>query len=206
MSVEAVLPEAVHDDACRHLLAHVRAGQRQEDLCFALWRPSRGATRTTALVAELILPKDGERTLHGGASFTANYLSRAVRQACASRTGLAFMHSHLTAGWQGMSEADVTAERDRIGGPVRVTGLPLLGLTLGTDGMWSARLWSWGKRQLEREWAGKVRVVGRRIRLTYNDDLMPPPRRRRILRRTIDTWGAARQADLARLRIVSTCL
>ncbi len=200
MSFEAVLVESAHKAACRHLLAHLRRGERQEDLCFALWRPSRGASRTTALISELILPEEGERTLHGGASFTPEYLSRSVRLACASGAGLALLHSHPTGGWQPMSRTDVTAERDRIGGPARATGLPLVGLTLGTDEAWSARFWRWEGQGFERAWCDKVRVVGRRLGVTYNADQVPPPQRRPTLRRTTDTWGAARQSDLARLR------
>ena len=200
MRFEAALVESAHRAACRHLLAHLRGGERQEDLCFALWRPSRGASRTTALISELILPEEGERTLHGGASFTPEYLSRSVRLACARGAGLAFLHSHPTEGWQPMSRADVTAERDRIGGPARATGLPLVGLTLGTDEAWSARFWRWDGRGFERAWCDKVRVVGRRLGVTYNAEEMPPPQRRPTLRRTTDTWGSARQSDLARLR------
>ncbi len=200
MSFEAALLEPVHQTACDHLLAHLRSGRRQEDLCFALWRPSRGASRTTALISELILPQEGERTLHGGASFQADYLSRALRLACEKDAGLAFLHSHPTPGWQGMSRADVKAERDRIAGPARATGLPLVGLTLGTDGAWSARFWNWKGRRCERAWCRKVRVVGRQLQLTYNDALAAEPARRPALRRTLDTWGHAKQADLARVR------
>lgn len=201
MTFEAAFVESAHDAACRHLLAHLRSGRRQEDLCFALWRPSTGASRTTALISELVLPEEGERTLHGGASFQPNFLSRALRLACEQNAGLAFLHSHPVPGWQGMSSADVKAERDRIGGPARATGLPLVGLTLGTDESWSARFWNWEGGEFKRTWCPKVRVVGRRLRLTWNDELVPPPRRRAVLRRTTDTWGPARQADLARLRI-----
>ena len=90
---------------------------------------------------------------------------------------------------------------DRISGPARATGLPLVGLTLGTDEAWSARFWSWTGGRFQRTWCHKVRVVGRRLRLTHHHGLAPPPQRRRVLQRTIDTWGADRQADLARLRI-----
>ncbi|MXW01494.1 MAG: ThiF family adenylyltransferase [Holophagales bacterium] len=201
MTFEAALVEPVHETACDHLLNHLRSGKRQEDLCFALWHPSRGAARTTALVSELLLPEDGERTLHGNASFEADYVSRAVRLAAEKNAGLALMHSHPASGWQGMSREDVEAERDRLSGPARATGLPFVGLTLGTDGAWSARFWTWTGDKFERRWCQKVRVVGHRLRLTYHDRMAPPPRRRPALRRTIDTWGAACQADLARLRI-----
>ena len=201
MNYDAVLTESAHRQASDHLLRHVRAGYRQEDLCFALWRPSTGTNRQSALIFDIVLPGDGERHLNGNVSFESGYLARAVKLACSRGVGLAFMHSHLSEGWQDMSKPDVIAERDRIASPSRASGLPLVGLTLGTDGAWSARFWTWDGRRFNRFWCAKVRVVGRRLRVTYNDDLMPPSQRRRALSRTIDTWGAARQQNIARLRI-----
>jgi len=61
-----------------HLLQHILLGMRQEDMCFALWRPSTGLTRKTAIVAEAIFPKKGERELHGGASFMPSYVERVL--------------------------------------------------------------------------------------------------------------------------------
>lgn len=201
MTWDAVLTESVHEAACDLLLRHIRRQQMQEELCFALWRPSTGITRTSALVFELLPPIDGEHHLHGNASFEAGYLSRAVRLACSTEVGLAFMHNHVSPGWQDMSPEDIVAERDRIAPPARATGLPLVGLTLGTDGSWSARLWTWDGRRFNRTWCDKVRVVGRRMRTTFNDNLVPPPSRQPTLRRTIDTWGEACQQGLARLRM-----
>lgn len=201
MTYDAVLTEAVHEEARTHLLKHVREGQTQEELCFALWRPSTGATRKSALIFDIVPPFEGDRHLHGNVSFEAGYLARAVKIACSRKTGLAFMHNHLSGGWQDMSDEDVVAERDRISPPTRATGLPLVGLTLGIDGSWSARFWTWDGRRFNRSWCDKVRVVGRRLSVTFNDDTMPPPRRQPMLRRTIDTWGVARQRDIARLRI-----
>ena len=201
MTYDAVLTEAAHEEACTLLLKHLREGRMQEELCFALWRPSTGATRKSALIFDIVPPLKGDRHLHGNASFEAGYLARAIRLACSMKTGLAFMHSHLSAGWQDMSVEDLVAERDRISPPARATGLPLVGLTLGTDGSWSARFWAWDGQRFNRSWCDKVRVAGRRLRVTFNDDTLPPPRRRPTLNRTIDTWGNARQSDLARLRI-----
>lgn len=201
MKYEAVLTETIHEEACNFLLKHVREGRRQEELCFALWRPSTGATRESALIFEIVLPRDNERDLHGNVSFDASYLTRAIRLASSKQAGLAFMHNHFGPGWQGMSEPDVIAERDRISPPARASGLPLVGLTLGSDCSWSARFWTWDNRQFNRSWCDKVRVVGRKMRITFNDRLMPPPERQPALRRTIDTWGKARQRDIARLRV-----
>ena len=201
MRCDAVLTWRVHEQACGLLLGHSRAGQQQEDLCFALWRPATGATRKSALVFDIVPPAAGERHLHGNASFEPGYLTRVARLACAAKAGLAFMHNHLSGGWQGMSEADVVAERDRIAPPARATGLPLVGLTLGTDGSWSARFWLWDGQSFTRSWCDKVRVAGRRLQVTFNDKNMPPAQRQPMLRRTIDTWGEARQRDIARLRV-----
>ena len=122
MRFEAVLPETLAEEAMNHLLGSIRRGQLQEDLCFALWRPSTGAGRTTGVVAEILLPLPGERNLHGNVSFEATYLSRVARRACQMNMGVAFMHSHPSPGWQAMSDADVVAERDRIAPPSRAAG------------------------------------------------------------------------------------
>ena len=201
MKFDAVLTESVAQLAINHLLAHISVGEAQEDLCFATWRPSTGASRTTAIVAEVLLPRNGERALHGNVSFDASYLARATREACRTNSGLAFMHSHPSVGWQAMSPDDVIAERDRIAPPSRATGLPLLGLTVGQDGVWSARFWKWDGGQFNRVWCDKVRVVGRNLNLSlYHSNHSSVPRSRR-LRRTVDTWGKEQQTLLSSLKV-----
>ena len=153
------------------------------------------------IVTELLLPVDGERTLHGNVSFEPHYLGRVARRACQTGMGVAFMHSHPIPGWQPMSRADVIAERDRIAAPSRAAGLPLLGLTVGTDGVWSARFWSWDGREYSRTDCDKVRVVGPGLHVSANPHHSPPFSRSIRLRRTLDTWGPERQAALASLRI-----
>ena len=201
MKFDAAMTETLHQQLCAELLEHVRSGKAQEELRFALWQPATGANRRTALVFEVIAPEPGERELHGNASFDASYLTRAVKIACQNKAGLVFMHNHLTPGWQDMSGPDVIAERDRISPPARATGLPLLGMTLGIDGSWSARAWEWDGKQFNRQWCDKVRVLGKRLGLTYNDQALPPPKRQLMLRRTVDTWGVKCQSKLARLRV-----
>ena len=108
-----------------------------------------------------MLPRDGERRLHGNVSFFPEYLDRVADAALAKNTGVAFLHSHLTPGWQGMSDMDVTSERRIAPSMLGTTGLPLIGLTMGTDGALSARSWiRTGRREFERRWCGSVRVVG----------------------------------------------
>ena len=197
MNFDTVLTQEAHDSASTHLLRHVNAGHMQEDLCFALWRPSTGTTRRSAIIFETLPPVTGDRNLHGNASFEPSYLTRATRIAVQRGAGLAFMHNHCTGGWQDMSEPDIVAERDRISPAARATGLPLVGLTLGTDQSWSSRFWTWDGNAFNRTWCEKVRVVGRRFRVTFKRH--PSGVQHRRLRRTIDTWGEKRQRDLSGL-------
>ena len=202
MSFEVVLTSEANLTSTEHLLQHFNRNKRQEDLCFALWRPSTGESRRSALIDEIILPKEGERLLHGNASFEPDYLARSVRVAREKKAGLAFMHSHPVSGWQGMSGADVDAERDVLAYPAGATGLPFVGLTIGTDGYWSARFWERDNGQMRRHWCEKVRVVGPQFYKIYsNDEIAPPPLRKEILKRTFDTWGREQQNTIARLKV-----
>ena len=198
MNYSAALAENLHVDA----LAHLLRSDGQEDLCFALWRPSRGVSRITALIQRLILPLPGEREVHGNASFRAQYFERALGLALQSGAGLAFFHSHLGPGWQGMSSDDVAAELGHAAATKAATGFPLVGMTLGTDGAWSARFWEKSApKKYVRRWCESVRIVGNSLRITNNDDLNPPPSAGEELSRTVSAWGERAQADLARLRI-----
>ena len=197
MIYDTVLTQQAHDSASDYLLRHVNAGQMQEDLCFALWHPSTGANRKAAIVFEIMPPVSGDRNLHGSASFEPSYLTRAIRLAMQKRAGLAFMHNHFTVGWQDMSVPDVVAERDRISPAARATGLPLVGLTLGTDQSWSARFWTWDGNTFNRTWCEKVRVAGRRFQVTFKD--RRAGERHQLLRRTVDTWGSKCQRDISGL-------
>lgn len=202
MTFDVAMTDEVNDMATKHLLSFFEQGELQEELCFGLWSPSRGGSRVTAILDRVLLPEEDERLLHGGASFQPSYLSRAVRTAVMEEKGLAFMHSHPSVGWQGMSSPDVVAEQEVIAPPARATGLPLVGLTVGADGYWSARFWSRAKDATERHWCAKVRVVGEaRYAVYFNDALVPAPRRRNVLRRTFDTWGVEAQGKIARLKI-----
>lgn len=171
----------------------------QEDLCFALWRPSTGARRDTALLGEAILPQDGERHVHNNVSFTAEYFLRAADLAAAAGAGLALLHSHPGGhGWQLLSDDDRAAEAGHAGRAVALTGLPLVGLTLATTDMaWSARSWRRaGERRYVPRWAESVRVSGGRFAVSA------PPSRRGVpvaLSRSAQAWGPGVQETLAGL-------
>lgn len=185
----------------QHLLQHFQMGRRQEDLCFALWRPSSGEMRHTALLIEPILPEAGERELHGGASFMPTYIERVMAVALKLNAGIAFLHNHFTPGWQPMSGPDVTAELRLAPRVLAVTGHPLVGLTVGTDGAMSARFWPRVARgEFNREWCETVRCVGDDFGVTFMDQLVPKPKFRETLKRTFSAWGVEKQSELARLR------
>jgi hypothetical protein len=198
MNHSVALTTGVHAQALGHL---VRA-DRQEDLCFALWFPSQGKERTTALVRELVLPRDGERRVHGNASFQPEYFERALGAACAGGAGLALLHSHPVPGWQGMSADDVAAEQGHAAAARGGTGLPLVGLTVGCDGAWSGRFWEkTGPRRYERRWCRSVRVVGERLAVTFDERQAPRPALGPELSRTVSAWGPEVQALLSRLHV-----
>lgn len=202
MSFDVALTGEADSSSADHLLQHYRRDILQEDLCFALWRPSTGRLRKTALIDDIILPTSDERLLHGNASFQPDYFGRAMRIALDRKVGLAFMHSHPRGGWQGMSKADVEAERDVLAYPARATGLPLVGLTIGSDGYWSARFWGWNNGHMQRSWCERVRIVdSKSFRVHFNDELVPIPERREVLRRTFDTWGLESQSTISRLKV-----
>ena len=184
------------------LLSHLLRNRGAEDLAFALWTPSLGATRATALLHTIVLPEQGDRQVHGNASFNPQYLERVLDRAAKAGNGIAFLHSHLGPGWQGMSKDDVIAERRVAGAVASVTGLPLVGLTAGTDGAWSARFWFHeGGRQYGRRGCESVRVAGDRLQVTFDDRLVPPPQFRAMFRRTRAMWSQEGHQQLARLRI-----
>ncbi|MYG99358.1 MAG: ThiF family adenylyltransferase [Acidimicrobiaceae bacterium] len=202
MNYDVALTHGAHSLARQHLLQHFNVGHLQEDLCFALWRPSTAANRLTALIDEVLIPQEEDRLLHGNTSFTPDYMARAITSARRMNTGLAFMHSHPGTGWQDMSPTDVVAERDVLAYPAAATEQPLLGLTIGSDGYWSARLWIHNGQAFERYWCDKVRVIGpKTFEVQFGRYAASPDSRRNVLRRTFDTWGLHGQQTLSRLHI-----
>jgi len=192
---------AISESAQRIAFEHLIRPDGQEDLCFALWYPSDGQRRSTALIHRIVLPGSGERSVHGNASFNPRFLERVISEAIQAGAGIAFMHSHLSPGWQGMSPDDVRAEESICAAVFSAAGLPLVGLTMGTDGAWSARFWiKTGRKKYHRFWCGQARVVGKALSVTYMDKLLPPPRFKKELTRTVSAWGNTAQAKLARLR------
>ena len=181
--------------------AHLHKEAGQEDLTFAYWKPSIGQRRFTAIITALVLPEPGDRILQGNVAFLPQYVQRVLAEA-PEGSGVALLHGHSHPGWQPMSGDDVVAERDRLAGAVAGrTGLPLLGLTRGTDGAWSGRLWlRTAPHTYERRPASSVRVVGSRLAITRDPSATAAaPTERQVA--TLSVWGYSAQEQLVRTRV-----
>jgi molybdopterin/thiamine biosynthesis adenylyltransferase len=184
-----------------NLISHLLRKDKQEDVAFALFKPSEGQFRYTALIYKIILPEEGDRDVHGNVDINPQYFKRACRLAMEEKSGVVLLHSHPNAGWQGMSLDDFKTERSYAPTVETLTGMPFIGLTLGTDNAWSARLWEHINGWHEKRWASTVRVVGQKLAVTYHDGIRPKPGFKEIYKRTVTVWGNENHAHLARLRI-----
>lgn len=198
MCFSVAMTEKLHIEIMKQLVK----GPRQEDLSFGLYKFSIGHNRCTAILQSLIIPNEDEHILNGNVSFTPDYFMR-VLKAAGKEYGIAFLHSHLGPGWQGMSKDDVIAEKDRLASAVAgSSGLPLLGLTMGTDGAWSGRLWLRNdKGSYERNWVETVRVLGKNINITFFPDSTKDLINSKSQVATISVWGEENQEKLARIRV-----
>ncbi|MDV7199584.1 ThiF family adenylyltransferase [Rhodococcus kroppenstedtii] len=197
MRYSVAMTGAVHASMREHLVRD----DEQEDVLAATYLLSTGARRTTAVIQTVITPLDGERLVHGNASFTSSYVLRAAAEARTRGEGLALLHSHPRArGWQDLSNTDHDTEADYERVARAYTRMPLLGMTLaGRDAGWSARFWLDGTRP---SWAESVRCVSDKLAVTWNDNLMPAPQSNTSQQRTISAWGNTAQASIARLRVL----
>lgn len=202
MIQEVVLTADVDLLLRKHLLGFIDEGVRQEHLCFGIWYPSQGTNRHTAVVRSLVLPREGEVHLHGNASFEGKYLTRAIRAAKQAQGGLAIMHSHPYSGWQDMSNTDVFAERDVVAYQAQSTKHPLVGMTIGSDGYWSARMWYRKSAQMKFVWCEKVRVPrSNRYQIYWHPKFIKEVEPSSSLKRTIETWGVGVQQGIQNLHI-----
>lgn len=191
------MTEAVESAMRDHLLRD----DGQEDVLIATYVMSTGIERETALIKNVIFPRDGERLVHGNASFTSRYVLRAASEARADGEGLVLLHSHPQgAGWQGLSNTDWSTESDYERVARGNTRMPLVGMTLGgRDDSWSARFW------FDRDiptWSESVRTVSAKLAVTWNDELREPPRVTRAQERTVSSWGERTQRSIGRMRVL----
>lgn len=191
------LPHALNEELKTHLLRD----DEQEDATFGLYYPSVGAEQFTALVFKLILPEEGDLDIHGNVEIHPQYFKRVCRMAAKEKAGVVLLHSHQSPGWQNMSPDDIETEQGYAPTALTFSDLPLVGMTLGTDGTWSARIWELEEEQYQKNWASIVRVVGQQLYTSYADHLRPAPRLREIYKRTVTVWGDENHRSLTRLRV-----
>lgn len=180
---------------------HLLREDGQEDVLIATYVLSTGLERTTAVIRSVILPRDGERHVHGNASFTSTYVLRAAHEARLAGHGLVLLHSHPGGrGWQLLSRTDWETESDYERVARSATKMPMLGMTLGgEDVAWSARFWF---DRTQPTWAESVRSVAPTLTVTWNDELRPVPRTTAAQDRTVSSWGDRAQGRIARLRVL----
>lgn len=180
---------------------HLIREDHQEDVLIATYVLASGVERTTALIKSVILPQEGERQVHGNASFTSTYVLRASNEARALGYGVVLLHSHPGArGWQRLSETDWDTESEYERIAHGITKMPLLGMTLGgQDESWSARFWF--DRSVP-TWAESVRSVSPKLTVTWNDEVRRIPIVTSSQQRTVSSWGERTQGSIARLRVL----
>ena len=180
---------------------HLIRDDGQEDVLIATYVLSTGVERTTALIRSVILPREGERHVHGNASFTSAYVLRAASEARAAGHGLVLLHSHPGAeGWQQLSGMDRETESEYERVARSATRMPLVGMTLGGhDTAWSARFWF---DRTAPTWAESVRSVAPTLSVTWNDELRAAPCTTASQERTVSSWGERAQGSISRLRVL----
>lgn len=197
----SVLSVAVSADVEIQLCEHLLRSDGQEDICLATYVPSTGRRRFTGILAAFVPPRSGDRAVHGNASITGSYVLRVATEAARHGQGVAILHSHPAGrGWQQLSALDTEAERSYAYLVHTITGQPLIGMTLaGNDITWSARMWA---PEGTVTWCENVRTTGEQLRVSWNNELRPPPTPTPSQLRTVSAWGESNQASLARLRVL----
>lgn len=183
------------------LRRHLARPDGQEDVCLALYRPSTGHVRDTAIIYDWEVPRDGERQVDGNVSFTTEYLRRVIARAAEERAGIAILHSHLryATGWQQLSHEDFNGERRHARVVHSALKLPLVGMTLApADGTWSARRWL-ADSSIQVQQATSVRAVGKRLEVSLNPACVAQAQESQL--RTVSFWGDKNQQAIASLTV-----
>ncbi|MEZ5196419.1 MAG: ThiF family adenylyltransferase [Bacteroidales bacterium] len=181
---------------------HLIRSDGQEDLCFALCHLSNGEHRITGLINEVIYPEEGDRNIHGNVSFNSQYFDKVTQRALLENKGIVFIHSHPFPGWQNMSFDDFKAEEEMSPRVKVISDIPLIGMTVGSNGDWSARFWIKTKpKEYKPIWCESVRVVGRNISITFNENYYKTVNFGEEISRTISAWGNNKQKIISRLKI-----
>jgi molybdopterin/thiamine biosynthesis adenylyltransferase len=192
---------SIPDSLNSQLLNFLLRKDGQEDLLFGFWYPSEGIERNTALVQSILPPIKGDRKVHGNVSFNYQYFKRTCEIALKNGCGIVFMHSHPFPGWQSMSSDDIKAESRMAPTVESITNLPLLGLTVGSDGTWSSRIWSYYESTYQRKWAKSVKIIGNEFNIFFDSKQKQRFIKSEYLKRTVSVWGSTNHEMLSNLTI-----
>ncbi len=192
---------ALSDETYAGIEKHLIRDDGQEDLLFAFYVPSTGSNRFSGIIKELILPKKGERILHGDVSFTSDYFDRVIDMHLQNPArGIALIHIHpMGEQWQELSYNDHVAEQGMAGAVHALTKLPLLGITFaGITGAISARFW----KKKDGEWTPhhchNTRTVGKALDVSYRQLTESDEE---YLDRTIQAWGNTLHSKIINARV-----
>lgn len=192
------IPEEINSQLIEYLIRE----DGDEDLIFALWYPSQGTKRMTALIHKILFPTKGDRQRHGNVSYNPQYFKKVCEEAMKNGMGVCFIHSHPFPGWQGMSSDDVAAETRMAPSTFTFSDLPLVGMTISSDSIWCARIWEHhGNGVFKIQWMHLVKSVGSKLAVSFNDKLMPLPKYQEMFKRTRTVYGKQNHEKLCRLRI-----
>ncbi len=172
----------------------------EEEICFASWKPSVGASRYSILLHGAMYPKEDDRESHGTVSAFPSYVDRCKELARENDSGLAMIHTHPSGlSHQDVSHDDQYYEQDVLAREVfGITGLPFVGITLAGDGTWSGRTYP---KPFKIRWCSEIRVVGKNLKINFHPEFYPrcAPTKKQI--RTTSVWGDSKQNDIMRLRV-----
>ena len=191
------IPGKLNDDLLKFLIRE----DGQEDLLFGFWFPSEGVQRSTVLVHSFLKPIEGDRNVHGNVSFNYQYFKRTCDQALQMKCGIVFMHSHPFPGWQTMSSDDIKTEKRMAPTIETITNMPLLGLTVGSDGTWSGRIWYYKKSSYQKKWAKSIKVIGDEFNVFFDMKQVYHFFNSEYLKRTVAIWGRQNHEMLSNLTI-----
>jgi molybdopterin-synthase adenylyltransferase len=199
MNYSVALQESTNALVKDHLLRE----DGQEDLCFAFYSYGSGINRITGIINDVILPEDGDRNLHGNVSFNPQYFDKVTETALKLGKGIVFIHSHPGKGWQGMSKDDINTEQMLAPRVKTVTKIPLIGMTIGSDGIWSARFWpKTGPNEYARQTCESVRIVGKSFSISFDPKLLNNSLfKRDEFLRTVSAWGEKQQISLSCIKV-----
>ena len=197
MDYSVALSESVNGNLQNFLLQD----KSREEVCFATWNPASGKLRLNILLDEIIFPKNGERIRKiGTASALPCYVDRCKEHAREVGSGLVMIHTHpFLSGHQSVSVADLYYEQDVLAREVfGVTGMPLVGMTLAGDGIWSGRIYPKPFKIIQ---CRSVRIVGKNLHVNYHPDTRVRPLPNQKQRRTVSVWGETRQSMMMGLNV-----